>query len=53
MKIEKITLRLWNVDVATLAKVEKLLESKGTIVVATADGDDPPTQDPDGGDPPK
>lgn len=53
MKIEKITLKLRRVDSATLTKIEKLIAKCGGEVVATADGDDPPSQDPGGGDPPK
>lgn len=51
MKIQKITLKVRDIDVATLAKIERLIAKCGGEV--TAEGDDPPPQDPGGGDPPK
>lgn len=53
MKIKRITLKLSDIDIATLAKIEKLVTRCGGTVTANSDGDDPPPQDPGGGDPPK
>lgn len=53
MQFPKLTLKCHNIDLKTLAKIEKLIKGCGGEVVATAEGDDPPPQDPGGGDPPK
>lgn len=50
MQFPKLTLKCHNIDLKTLAKIEKLIKACGGEVVASAD---PPPQDPDGGDPPK